>query len=102
VMHAGQLVECADVVTLFKQPLHPYTRALVRSIPRVDRDVAMEPIPGVVPSLLRPPPGCRYAGRCPSVMDVCRAVTPARWSPTLDHAVACHAVERADVATARD
>lgn len=102
VMHAGQLVESADVRTLFKQPLHPYTRALVRSIPRVDREVAMEPIPGVVPSLLRPPPGCRYADRCPSVMDVCRDETPASWSPTPDHAVACHAVERADVAAARD
>lgn len=102
VMHAGQLVEQADVVALFTQPLHPYTRALVGSIPRVDRDVAMEPIPGAVPSLLAPPPGCRYAGRCPAVMDVCRSVRPAPWSPTAGHAVACHAVERADVAAARD
>ena len=102
VMHAGQLVECADVVTLFKRPLHPYTQALVRSIPRVDRDAAMEPIPGVVPSLLAPPPGCRYADRCPSVMDVCRALTPSPSTPTADHVVACHAVERARAVAAPD
>src|ERR671938_305905 len=59
VMHAGQIVETAPVRSLFHQPAHPYTKALVRSIPRVDRVAAMEPIPGAVPSLLAPPPGCR-------------------------------------------
>jgi oligopeptide/dipeptide ABC transporter ATP-binding protein len=62
VMHAGQVVESAPVRTLFHQPAHPYTRALVRSIPRVDRTVTMEPIPARA-SLLDPPPGCRYAER---------------------------------------
>jgi oligopeptide/dipeptide ABC transporter ATP-binding protein len=93
-MHAGQLVEVADVRTLFARPLHPYTQALVRSIPRIDRDVAMEPIPGTVPSLLRPPPGCRYADRCPRVLDVCRRERPARLGAGPEHEVACHAVER--------
>jgi oligopeptide/dipeptide ABC transporter ATP-binding protein len=93
VMHAGQLVETADVRTLFGDPEHPYTRALVRAIPRVDREVSMEPIPGVVPSLLAPPPGCRYAGRCPEVLDVCRTVRPALSARAPDHAVACYAVE---------
>ena len=64
-MHAGQVVETAPVRSLFRRPAHPYTRALVRSIPRIDREIVMEPIPGSVPSLLNPPPGCRYAGRCP-------------------------------------
>ena len=81
------------MTTIFARPLHPYTQALVRSIPRIDRDVAMEPIPGTVPSLLAPPPGCRYAERCPLVLEVCRRdrPTPRRTAP--DHEVACHAVE---------
>ncbi len=52
VMHAGQVVEVAPVRALFRHPAHPYTRALVRSIPRIDREIVMEPIPGAVPSLL--------------------------------------------------
>jgi peptide/nickel transport system ATP-binding protein len=92
-MHAGQLVETADVRTLFARPCHPYTQALVRSIPRIDRDVAMEPIPGAVPSLLAPPPGCRYADRCPRVLEVCRREHPEPRGTGPDHEVACHAVE---------
>ena len=93
VMHAGQLVEAADVRTLFARPRHPYTQALVRSIPRIDREVAMEPIPGAVPSVLAPPPGCRYADRCSRVLEVCRRERPALVAITTDHEVACHAVE---------
>ena len=93
VMHAGQLVEIADVRTLFKRPLHPYTQALVRSIPRIDREVAMEPIPGAVPSLLAPAPGCRYADRCARVLPVCRLERPMLRAAEVNHEVACHAVE---------
>ena len=93
VMHAGQIVEVADVRTIFGRPLHPYTQALMRSIPRIDREVTMEPIPGMVPSLLAPPPGCRYADRCPRVLDVCRRDRPAPRTAAPDHEVACHAVE---------
>jgi len=100
VMHAGQIVEVGTVRTIFARPLHPYTQALVRSIPRIDRDVTMEPIPGTVPSLLAPPPGCRYADRCPRVLDVCRRDRPALRAATPNHDVACHAVEVED-ATAR-
>ncbi|MBI4589719.1 MAG: ABC transporter ATP-binding protein [Candidatus Rokubacteria bacterium] len=101
VMHAGQLVECSDVHGLFKHPAHPYTRALVRSIPRVDREVTMEPIPGAVPSVLEPPPGCRYADRCPWVIDRCREVKPELLPLEHDHEVACHAVEPSNVVPAR-
>ena len=100
VMHAGQIVEVGAVRTIFARPLHPYTKALVRSIPRIDRDVTMEPIPGTVPSLLAPPPGCRYADRCPRVLDVCRRDRPALRAATPNHDVACHAAEVED-ATAR-
>jgi peptide/nickel transport system ATP-binding protein len=100
VMHAGQIVEVGAVRTIFARPLHPYTQALVRSIPRIDRDVTMEPIPGMVPSLLAPPPGCRYADRCPRVLDVCRRDRPALRAATPNQDVACHAAEVED-ATAR-
>ena len=76
VMHAGQLVEAAPARELFHSPAHPYTRALVRSIPRIDVDVKLEPIPGSVPSLRHPPAGCRYQHRCPDVMQVCRLRKP--------------------------
>ena len=95
VMHAGQIVEVAPVRSLFHAPLHPYTRALVRSIPRIDRDVAVEPIPGSVPSLLRAAPGCRYAQRCSLAFDKCRSAAPRMMTVEPDHAVACFAVEDA-------
>jgi oligopeptide/dipeptide ABC transporter ATP-binding protein len=91
VMHAGQVVEVAETRALFAAPRHPYTRALVRSIPRVDREVVMEPIPGTVPSLLAAPPGCRYAARCPLVQRVCDE-RPVLVTDEGGHAVACHAV----------
>jgi peptide/nickel transport system ATP-binding protein len=100
VMHAGQIVEVGAVRTIFARPLHPYTQALIRSIPRIDREVTPEPIPGMVPSLLAPPPGCRYADRCPRVLDVCRRDRPAPRAAAPDHEVACHAAEVED-ATAR-
>jgi oligopeptide/dipeptide ABC transporter ATP-binding protein len=101
VMHAGQLVEVADVRTLFQRPLHPYTQALVRSIPRIDRDVAMEPIPGAVPSLLSPAPGCRYAERCERVLAVCRRERPVLLAAGASHEIACHAVEVESAAAQR-
>jgi oligopeptide/dipeptide ABC transporter ATP-binding protein len=95
VMHAGQLVETAPVRALFRDPLHPYTRALVASIPRVDRDVALEPIPGAVPSLLNALPGCRYVARCPVATTACRERRPVLHEVAPGHAVACHALEGA-------
>jgi peptide/nickel transport system ATP-binding protein len=99
VMHAGQLVEVGAATTMFARPLHPYAQALVRSIPRIDREATMEPIPGTVPSLLAPPPGCRYAERCPIVLDVCRREKPMPRRAAGDHEVACHAVEVEGAAT---
>jgi oligopeptide/dipeptide ABC transporter ATP-binding protein len=92
VMHAGQTVEWASVRQLFKAPAHPYTRALMRSIPRVDRETTMEPIPGSVPSLTSPPPGCRFGPRCALAVDECRARRPTLRTPGPGHAVACVAV----------
>ena len=80
VMYAGKVVEEAPVEALFADPRHPYTQGLIRSIPRVDRAAVhkerLEAIPGTVPSLLDPPPGCRFAQRCKFAMDVCQQEIP--------------------------
>jgi peptide/nickel transport system ATP-binding protein len=92
VMYAGKVVEEAPVAELFSRPRHPYTRGLIRSIPRIDRTGRKErlaAIAGVVPSLLEPPPGCRFAARCEFAMPVCTAATPPLRRIETDHEVAC-------------
>jgi peptide/nickel transport system ATP-binding protein len=92
VMYAGKVVEEAPVGELFSRPRHPYTRGLIRSIPRIDRAGRKErlaAIAGVVPSLLEPPPGCRFAARCEFAMPVCTAATPPLRRIATDHEVAC-------------
>jgi peptide/nickel transport system ATP-binding protein len=93
VMYAGKVVEEAPVDELFANPRHPYTQGLIRSIPRIDlaavKKVRLEAIPGSVPSLLRPPPGCRFAARCRHVMDICREAEPPLETGENGHKVAC-------------
>ena len=93
VMHAGQIVERAEVHRLFKQPAHPYTRGLLGSVPRLDREFVMEPIAGAVPSLVDPPPGCRFAPRCGLVMEACGVRRPPAVEIAPEHTVACLAVQ---------
>jgi len=81
VMYAGQVVEMADIQTLFENPFHPYTQGLLQSIPRLGGRVAdvrkrLNEIKGTVPSLIEMPPGCNFADRCPHVFDVCRQHQP--------------------------
>jgi len=93
VMHAGQVVESASVKRLFQNPLHPYTLKLIHSVPRVDVDTVMETIPGTVPGLIRPPPGCRFADRCTVVTEVCRKIKPQMRAINGDQQVACYNLE---------
>jgi oligopeptide/dipeptide ABC transporter ATP-binding protein len=74
VMYAGQVVESADVRTLFRRPLHPYTRALLSAVPRLDGATGrrLAAIDGTVPDPTRYPPGCRFAPRCPHAREACR------------------------------
>jgi oligopeptide transport system ATP-binding protein len=77
VMYAGRIVENADVHALYANPCHPYTRALLESIPRVDtKGTALRAIKGLPPSLTRIPPGCPFHPRCPMAADVCSEVVP--------------------------
>jgi peptide/nickel transport system ATP-binding protein/oligopeptide transport system ATP-binding protein len=77
VMYAGQAVEESDTPGLFAQPLHPYTRGLLASLPKLTRRGArLTPIPGIVPSLTALPPGCSFHPRCPRAFDRCRAERP--------------------------
>lgn len=78
VMYAGQIVERAAVRDLFARPEHPYTVGLLGSIPRLDEKRDRLPsIEGRVPDMSRPPPGCRFAARCPFVEPECRTTAPA-------------------------
>jgi peptide/nickel transport system ATP-binding protein len=93
VMYAGKIVEEAPVRQLFGRPLHPYTRGLIRSMPRIDRAAThktrLEAIGGVVPNLLAPPPGCRFAPRCRFAAAVCREEVPPLREIEAGHRVAC-------------
>ncbi|MGE0723529.1 MAG: ABC transporter ATP-binding protein [Alphaproteobacteria bacterium] len=93
VMYAGEVVEEAPVRELFKNPSHPYTQGLIRSIPRIDTAATekrrLEAIAGVVPRLIQPKPGCRFAPRCRHAMPACVAETPALRPVAQGHRVAC-------------
>ncbi len=93
VMYAGRVMEEAPVERLFDRPLHPYTQGLIRSIPRLEqkaeRRSRLEAIPGVVPSLIDPPPGCRFAPRCQFARPECLAALPELREIEPDHRVAC-------------
>ncbi len=96
VMYLGEIVETAPSGELYHHPLHPYSQALLSSIPSLDptkkrRRILLE---GDVPSPINPPSGCRFHPRCPLAMDVCKALSPMEVS-FAGHKVRCHAVEQA-------
>jgi len=94
VMYAGRVVEEASVEKLFASPAHPYTKGLIRSIPRIDFDSdhkqRLEAIPGSVPKLINPPMGCRFAPRCQYASDRCTQEMPELRQISTGHSVACH------------
>ena len=92
VMYLGQIIELADRMELFNQPLHPYTQALLSAVTLPDPHQQRKRIllPGEVPSPVAPPSGCRFHTRCPRVMGVCRQEQPVLRLRAGDHLVACH------------
>ena len=90
VMYAGRLVELGPVQSLLEEPLHPYTRLLVESLPSLERKGVFRGIPGLPPSLLEPPPGCPFHPRCPQVMDSCSDSVPELEEVAAERRAACH------------
>jgi len=89
VMYAGNMVETGPTREILRSPKHPYTQGLLQAIP--NEGIArgeLQPVAGSVPSLLDPPPGCRFHPRCPFAVDECRAASPPMYGP-LGHRVAC-------------
>jgi peptide/nickel transport system ATP-binding protein len=91
VMYAGRVVETAEAGELFTEMHHPYTQALLASIPQLNQDArkALHAIPGLPPDLTRPPQGCRFAARCTRASDKCRTEEPPLAGKTPDHRFAC-------------
>lgn len=90
VMYAGNVCEVADVKQLFHNPRHPYTKALLNSVPKFHQKGKLETIPGSVPDLVSPPSGCRFHPRCPKCFDQCKDETPVLQTIGERHQVACH------------
>jgi oligopeptide/dipeptide ABC transporter ATP-binding protein len=94
VMYSGMIAEESDVYSLFKEPLHPYTQALLKCIPRASKQsTELESIEGMVPDLVNPPPGCRFHPRCPHAFDRCPLEEP-RLYEVGDRRVACHLYDK--------
>ena len=91
VMYAARVVETAEAATLFDHMHHPYTQALLASIPQLDQDMrkALHAIPGLPPDLAHPPQGCRFAARCSRATDKCRTEEPSLAGKAFDHRFSC-------------
>ena len=90
VMYGGNIVEVGPTSRIFENPLHPYTKALLNSIPRMGTKLErLESIKGTVPNLISPPGGCRFHPRCPMAMDVCSVNKPVLLEIEDRHSVAC-------------
>jgi oligopeptide/dipeptide ABC transporter ATP-binding protein len=92
VMYAGYIVEYADVITLFREPRHPYTVGLFQSIPKkrgAKKRERLQAIPGLVPDLLELPQGCKFQDRCSRVFQKCREEAPPLLKLNGSHQVRC-------------
>ena len=94
VMYLGKLVEISPTAMLYDKPLHPYTQALLSSIPIPDPDKSKDKdrimLEGEVPSPINPKPGCRFVQRCKYAMDCCSVETPELKEVEPNHFVSCH------------
>lgn len=95
VMYAGKLVEVASIGELYHHPQHPYTQALISSLPSVREKKRGGGIPGLPPFLLNPPAGCRFHPRCPHAFAPCETVTPDLVEVQPNHLAACHLYDQA-------
>lgn len=98
VMYAGKIVEEAPVLDIFKNPTHPYTIGLMKSMPKLDRrESRLYSIPGTVPSIERMPAGCRFSARCEYATQKCVEQEPSLLSVSADHRSRCWLVEQGGI-----
>jgi peptide/nickel transport system ATP-binding protein len=91
IMYAGKIVERGDIVTVFKDPVHPYSQGLLTNYPRIKGEKKrFAPISGRPPNLISPPPGCRFHPRCPYAEDICKREEPVTVEVERGHYLACH------------
>ncbi len=90
IMYAGNFVEVSQSVDLFREPLHPYSQMLIRSLPSLETKGTLQGIPGMTPSLLDRPAGCAFRSRCPRAMDRCATEEPLLREVQPDRLVSCH------------
>jgi peptide/nickel transport system ATP-binding protein len=91
IMYAGKIVERSDVTTMFENPLHPYTEALIGAFPSIKGDRRqLSSIPGTPPDLIKPPSGCKFHPRCQYAQDVCKTDEPKLSKSGEKHETACH------------
>ena len=90
VMYAGRIMEEGNVFQVFEEPAHPYTRALLESIPQVEERNTVASIPGSVPDALSLPNGCPFHPRCTQCMSICKTELPTLSSLSETHKIACH------------
>ncbi len=90
IMYAGQIIEFAPVVSVFKERLHPYTEGLIRSVPSLLGSERLVHIPGSPPGLINPPSGCRFHPRCPIASEICVNEEPAFREIKERHFISCH------------
>ena len=91
IMYAGRNCETADRETVFTKPKHPYTQALMTSVPRIGTTIEqLKVIPGEIPDLINPPPGCRFHPRCEYAQEICSQERPEYENLGNGHFVACH------------
>lgn len=91
IMYAGKIAEYSDVVTIFKEPLHPYTQGLIGAFPNINAArTRMISIPGSPPDLLQPPLGCRFHPRCQYAMEICKKKEPEFIDIGKSHYISCH------------
>ena len=100
VMYAGNMVEYAKTTNIFENPHHPYTRGLLKAVPKIGRTDELQSIRGIVPDLVNPPSGCRFHPRCKHAMDICRKDFPPLVEIKSGHYVACYLYSKEGIKSA--
>ncbi len=97
VMYSGRIVEIGTTRNLFENPLHPYTRGLLKAVPKLGEKETLQGISGRIPDLANPPQGCRFHPRCDHRLAICQTRKPAYKGNLEDYAVACHLFNAKDL-----